>query len=179
MNDARLRAPQAACAESENWTVLWPSGSDRVYENDRYYQFTPHDIHDWDSTQVPVLGELTIAGQPRKVVMLANGNGFFYVLDRESGKRLLGKPFTGTRWAREIGPDGRPVVLNNAGTRENCLPDQRGGTNFMPPSFDPVRRLFYVTASETCVAWESIRPPNSRERRREPGNSDKKTPKHE
>ena len=125
-----------------------------------YYQFTPHDIHDWDSTQVPVLGELTMAGQPRKVVMLANRNGFFYVLDRESGKLLLGKPFTGTKWAREIGPDGRPVVLNNAGTRENCLPDQRGGTNFMPPSFDPVRRLFYVTARETCVAWESIRPPN-------------------
>src|SRR5258708_752564 len=83
-----------------------------------HYQFTPHDIHDWDSTQVPVLGDVTFAGQPHKVVMLANRNGFFYVLDRESGKLLLGKPFTGTNWAREIGPDGRPVVLEDVGTRE-------------------------------------------------------------
>ena len=124
-----------------------------------YYQFTPHDIHDWDSTQVPVLGDLTIGGQPRKVVMLANRNGFFYVLDRENGKLLLAKPFTGTKWAREIGSDGRPVVLTNGETRENCLPDQRGGTNFMPPSFDPVRKLFYVTARETCVTWAFTKPP--------------------
>jgi alcohol dehydrogenase (cytochrome c) len=123
-----------------------------------HYQFTPHDIHDWDSTQVPVLGDVTIAGQQHKVVMLANRNGFFYVLDRESGKLLLGKPFTGTNWARQIGPDGRPVVLEDVGTREKCLPDQRGGTNFMPPSFDPVRRLFFVTARETCVTWVSTKP---------------------
>jgi len=123
-----------------------------------HYQFTPHDIHDWDSTQVPVLGDVAFAGQPHKVVMLANRNGFFYVLDRESGKLLLGKPFTGTKWAREIGPDGRPVVLDDVGTREKCLPDQRGGTNFMPPSFDPVRRLFFVTARETCVTWVSTKP---------------------
>jgi alcohol dehydrogenase (cytochrome c) len=123
-----------------------------------YYQFTPHDIHDWDSTQVPVLGDLTIAGQARKVVMFANRNGFFYVLDRENGKLLVGKPFTGTKWAREIGPDGRPVILNNVGTRENCLPDQRGGTNFMPPSYDPSRRLFFVTARETCAAWTYTKP---------------------
>jgi alcohol dehydrogenase (cytochrome c) len=123
-----------------------------------HYQFTPHDIHDWDSTQVPVLGDITFAGQPRKVVMFANRNGFFYVFDRADGKLLVGKPFTGTKWAREIGPDGHPVVLDNVGTRENCLPDQRGGTNFMPPSFDPVRRLFYVTARETCVTWVSTKP---------------------
>ena len=51
-----------------------------------HYQFTPHDIHDWDATQVPVLGDVTVAGQPRKVVMFANRNGFFYVIDRENGK---------------------------------------------------------------------------------------------
>jgi alcohol dehydrogenase (cytochrome c) len=123
-----------------------------------HYQFTPHDVHDWDSTQVPVLGDFTIGGLRHNVVMLANRNGFFYVLDRESGKLLLGKPFTGTRWAREIGPDGRPVVLDNVGTKDKCLPDQRGGTNFMPPSFDPVRRLFFLTARETCATWTSTKP---------------------
>ena len=123
-----------------------------------HYQFTPHDVHDWDSTQVPVLGDLKIAGQIRRVVMFANRNGFFYVLDRESGKLLLGKPFTGTNWARELGPDDRPVVLDNVGTREKCLPDQRGGTNFMPPSFDPVLGLFFVTARESCVTWVSTKP---------------------
>jgi alcohol dehydrogenase (cytochrome c) len=123
-----------------------------------HYQFSPHDTHDWDTSNVPVLADLTVGGQPHKVVMLANRNGFFYTLDRETGKVLVGKPFTGTRWAREIGADGRPIVLDNVGTQENCLPDQRGGTNFMPPSYDPVRRLFFVTARETCVTWVSTRP---------------------
>src|ERR1700720_1795872 len=123
-----------------------------------HFQFSPHDTHDWDTSNVPVLADLTVGGQPHKVVMLANRNGFFYTLDRENGKVLVGKPFTGTRWAREIGADGRPIVLDNVGTQENCLPDQRGGTNFMPPSYDPVRRLFFVTARESCVTWVSTRP---------------------
>ena len=65
-----------------------------------HYQFTPHDTHDWDSYHVPVLADLTWAGQPRKVVMVANRNGFFYVLDRATGKLLLGKPFTRARTGR-------------------------------------------------------------------------------
>ncbi len=124
-----------------------------------HFQFTPHDIHDWDSAQVPVLGDVSFGGQPRKVVMFANRNGFFYTLDRETGKLLVGKPFTGTNWARQLGPTGRPVVLDDVGTRDKCLPDQRGGTNFMPPSFDAARRLFFVTARETCVTWVSQKPP--------------------
>jgi alcohol dehydrogenase (cytochrome c) len=124
-----------------------------------HFQFTPHDIHDWDSAQVPVLGDVSFGGQPRKVVMFANRNGFFYTLDRETGKLLVGKPFTSTNWARLLGPTGRPVVLDDVGTREKCLPDQRGGTNFMPPSFDAARRLFFVTARETCVTWVSQKPP--------------------
>ena len=124
-----------------------------------HYQFTPHDVHDWDSSHVPVLADVTIGNQTRKVVMVANRNGFFYVLDRESGQLVLGKPFLrNTNWAREIGRDGRPVVLDDIGTRDKCLPDQRGGTNFMPPSYDPVRRLFFVTARETCVTWSAVKP---------------------
>jgi alcohol dehydrogenase (cytochrome c) len=116
-----------------------------------YYQFTPHDIHDWDSNHVPVLADLPIAGQRLKVVMVANRNGFFYVLDRITGKVLLGKPFTDTTWARELGPDGHPTVLNDGS--KGCLPDNWGGTNFMPPSFDPALRLFFVTARETCATY--------------------------
>ena len=126
-----------------------------------YYQFTPHDTHDWDANHVPVLADLTIEGQVRKVVMMANRNGFFYVLDRVTGKLLVAKPFTDTNWARQIGPEGRPVVLNESGTTE-CIPDMHGGTNFMPPSYDPARRLFFVMARETCAAYfpfkQEIRP---------------------
>jgi alcohol dehydrogenase (cytochrome c) len=116
-----------------------------------HYQFTPHDTHDWDSNHVPVLADITWRGQPRKVVMVANRNGFFYVLDRVSGALLLGKPFTDTTWAREIGSDGRPIVLNDGS--KGCLPDQWGGTNFMPPSFDRALGLFFVTARETCATY--------------------------
>jgi alcohol dehydrogenase (cytochrome c) len=124
-----------------------------------HYQFTPHDVHDWDSAHVPVQAELTIGGRPRKVVMVANRNGFFYTLDRVTGKLLVAKPFIdGSNWAKEIGADGRPIVLDNIGTPERCLPDNHGGTNFQPPSFDPDRRLFFVTAHETCATWRSMKP---------------------
>ena len=123
-----------------------------------YYQFTPHDVHDWDSAHVPVLSDLTMGGQNRKVVMVANRNGFFYTLDRETGKLLVGKPFIDTNWARELDKAGRPIVLDNLGTAENCLPDNHGGTNFQPPSFDSSRRLFFVTAHETCAIWEPRKP---------------------
>jgi alcohol dehydrogenase (cytochrome c) len=116
-----------------------------------HYQFTPHDTHDWDSNHVPVLGTITVGGAERKVVMVANRNGFFYVLDRTSGALIAGKPFTDTTWAREIGADGRPVVLNDGS--KGCLPDQWGGTNFNPPSFDPALQLFVVVARETCATY--------------------------
>ncbi|MCH2253421.1 MAG: PQQ-dependent dehydrogenase, methanol/ethanol family [Vicinamibacterales bacterium] len=121
-----------------------------------HYQFTPHDINDWDSNHVPVQADIMWEGRPRKVVMVANRNGFFYVLDRVTGELLLGKPFTDTTWAREIGPDGRPIVLNDGS--DGCLPDYWGGTNFMPPSFDPVRGLFFVTARETCATFIPQKP---------------------
>ena len=70
-----------------------------------------HDVHDWDSAHVPVQAELTIGGRLQKVVMVANRNGFFYTLNRETGKLLVAKPFIdGSNWAKEIGADGRPQV---------------------------------------------------------------------
>jgi alcohol dehydrogenase (cytochrome c) len=125
-----------------------------------HYQFTPHDVHDWDSTQVPVLADLTINGQARKVVMFANRNGFFYVIDRVTGNVIIAKPFVETTWAKEIGPDGRPVLLPGNLPDEDgskTCPDLGGGTNFMSPSYDPTSKLFFVTARETCAvyyAWD-------------------------
>ena len=125
-----------------------------------YFQFTPHDLHDWDSNHVPVLAELSLGGQARKVVMVANRNGFFYVLDRVTGTLLVGKPFSDTTWARELDHDGHPIVINDGS--KGCLPDQWGSTNHMPPSYDPALRLFFVTVRETCATYfpvkEEIRP---------------------
>jgi alcohol dehydrogenase (cytochrome c) len=124
-----------------------------------HFQFTPHDVHDWDSAHVPVQADLKIDGKPRKVIMVANRNGFFYTLDRENGKLLVAKTFIdGSNWAKEIGKDGRPIVLDNTGTADKCLPDNHGGTNFQPPTFDPDLGLFFVTAHETCATWEGVKP---------------------
>lgn len=125
-----------------------------------HYQFTPHDVHDWDATEVPVLADIEIDGRLRRVVMFANRNGFYYTLDRTTGEVILGAPFVRTTWANEIGPDGRPVPLPNHQPSEEgnvTCPDLVGGTNFWPPSFDPDARAFFVNAREACMtyyAWE-------------------------
>ncbi len=125
-----------------------------------HYQFTPHDLHDWDATEVPVLADVTIGGQPRKVVMMANRNGFFYTLDRTDGKLLVAKPFVVTTWAKEVGADGRPVVLPGHVPDEKgslTCPDVTGATNFWPPSYDPAQRLFFVNAREVCATYYAWR----------------------
>jgi alcohol dehydrogenase (cytochrome c) len=124
-----------------------------------HFQFTPHDLHDWDSGHTPVLADISIGGRTRKVVMMANRNTFFYTLDRETGRLLLGKPFTdNTNWARALDARGRPIVLDDVGTKDKCLQDQHGGTNFQPPSFDPGRGVYFITAHETCAVYESTKP---------------------
>jgi alcohol dehydrogenase (cytochrome c) len=126
-----------------------------------HYQFTPHDVHDWDSTQVPILADLTIAGQPRKVLMFANRNGFYYTLDRVTGKLILGKPFVQTTWAKEVGSDGRPMLLPGQTPDEKgetTCPDITGGTNFWPPAYDPRARLFFVNAREVCATYYAWKP---------------------
>ena len=125
-----------------------------------HYQFTPHDVWDYDATHVPVLADIMLNGQRRKVVLNANRNGFFYVLDRETGKMLLGKPFANTTWAKEIGADGRPKVLPNTIPNEqgaSVCPATAGATNFMTPSYDPKLGLLFITAREGCMtfyAWK-------------------------
>jgi alcohol dehydrogenase (cytochrome c) len=121
-----------------------------------FYQFTPHDTHDWDSNHVPVLADIRFNGAMRKVVMVANRNGFFYVIDRTNGTFLLGKEFIHQTWAKEIGADGRPVLLpNTEPTAQGTLtcPDLFGATNYMSPSFNPELGLFFVTARESCGTY--------------------------
>jgi alcohol dehydrogenase (cytochrome c) len=123
-----------------------------------YFQFTPHDVHDWDSTHTPILLDETIAGQPRKLVAVANRNGFFYVLDRVTGAYLLGKPYTQVTWAKEIDGNGRPVVLPNTDpTAEGnrVCPSGTGGTNWHSPSYSPRTRLIYFFSYEQCDTFMS------------------------
>ena len=126
-----------------------------------HYQFTPHDVHDWDATEVPILADLTISGQPRKVLMFANRNGFYYTLDRTNGRVIMAKPFVQTTWAKEIGKDGRPMTETGHTpdeTGEITCPDITGGTNFWPPTFDPSTRTFFVNAREACMTFYAWKP---------------------
>ncbi len=126
-----------------------------------HYQFTPHDTHDYDATEVPILADLTIDGQLRKTVMFANRNGFYYTLDRTTGKVIVAKPFVTTTWAREIDPQGRPMLQPGHTPDEKgevTCPDLTGGTNFWPPSYDPRTRMFFVNAREACATFFSYKP---------------------
>jgi alcohol dehydrogenase (cytochrome c) len=123
-----------------------------------YYQFTPHDTHDWDATQTPVLLDATIAGQPRKLVVTANRNGFFYALDRTNGKLLAAKPYTTVTWAKEIAADGRPVMLPDTEPTpegKRVCPGGVGGANWNPPSYSPQTHLFYVENKELCMTFSA------------------------
>ena len=117
-----------------------------------YFQFTPHDTHDWDSIQVPVLFDEPIDGKPRKLLAFANRNGFYYVLDRVTGKFVTGVPFVKQTWAKGLDENGRPIMLpNTEPTPKGQLvyPDGHGGTNWNSPSYSPLTKLFYVSARET------------------------------
>jgi alcohol dehydrogenase (cytochrome c) len=122
-----------------------------------YYQFTPHDLADWDATEIPVLVDANFQGQPRKLLLHADRNGFFYVFDRTNGKLLLAKQFLRElTWASGIGADGRPILNPNqeptaAGTR--VCPSQDGATNFYSPSYIPATGLFYFQTFEKCSIY--------------------------
>jgi len=158
--------------------VYWPTGNpspsdfggerggDNLYSNSMlaldadtgklkwYFQFTPHDLYDYDATQVPVLLDADWEGQPRKLLVQANRNGFLYVLDRTNGQFLLAKPFVKKMtWASGFHPDGSPILIPGqtptiSGTK--TCPGVRGATNWYSTAFDPDTKLFYLMAAEDC-----------------------------
>jgi len=169
--------------DPETGTLYWPTGNpypdtdggerkgDNLYTNSMlaldaktgklrwHYQFTPHDLWDWDAEEPPVLVDAMFQGRARKLLLQANRNGFFYVLDRTTGAVLLAKPFVKKlTWASGIGADGRPRLLpGNTPTPEGVLtcPAIRGATNWMSTAFNPATRLFYVMAVENCFLYRS------------------------
>src|SRR3954465_5520308 len=137
-----LYADSVVALDADTGTLKW------------HYQFTPNDEFDWDAVQVPVLADIDWQGQPRKVMLWGNRNGFFYVLDRTTGEFLLGKAFVKQNW--NLGFDnGRPVRDPKAkptaeGTR--IEPGTQGGTNWYSPSFSPRTGLLYVSAWDNYSA---------------------------
>jgi alcohol dehydrogenase (cytochrome c) len=114
-----------------------------------YFQSSPHDTHDWDSTQTPILFDGEINGQPRKLLAQAARNGHFFVLDRATGKALVSSEFVKTNWASGYDTKGQPIP-NKAKMPQLdgalVTPDQGGAANWHPPSFSPLTGLFYVNA---------------------------------
>jgi len=116
-----------------------------------HFQFTPHDTHDWDATQIPVLIDASVRGRLRRIVAVANRNGFYYVLDRATGEFLHGVPFVKQTWAKGLDDKGRPIVIAGTDPSETGVlvwPSLHGGTNWFSPSYSPVTGLFYVAARE-------------------------------
>lgn len=124
-----------------------------------YFQFVPHDTHDWDANETPILVDMPYQGRPRKLLLQANRNGFYYVLDRTNGAFLHGVPFVKElNWAKGLDSKGRPVLAPNTdpspgGTR--VCPSVHGATNWWSPSLNPELGLFYVVALEQCETYYS------------------------
>jgi len=136
--------------------------SSRTGELKWHFQFTPHDVHDWDATEPLLLVDQLWSGRPRKLLLHGDRNGFFFVLDRTNGELLLAEPFVKVNWASGYGKDGRPILTANfESSPEGTLtcPASSGGTNWPASSFSPLTRLFYVRASEGCAIYKKQNDP--------------------
>jgi alcohol dehydrogenase (cytochrome c) len=122
-----------------------------------FYQFTPHNVWDWDAQQPLALVDAEWEGRPRKLLLQANRNGFFYVLDRADGKLLHATPFIEKlTWAKEIGADGHPVLNPNQTPTEQGVrvcPSLIGAANWWSNAFDPATGLFFVSTLESCAVF--------------------------
>jgi alcohol dehydrogenase (cytochrome c) len=131
-----------------------------------HFQFTPHDVWDYDAQETPALVDAMWQGRPRKLLLQANRNGFFYVLDRTDGTFLLGKQFAkNVTWASGLTPQGRPIVVPNMEpTHEGkrVCPSLDGASNWYSTSFNPATGLYYVQTNDKCgiftrtdMAWQA------------------------
>ena len=162
--------------------IFWPTGNpspsnrgvgragDNLYSNsllalnadtgklDWYFQFTKHDEHDWDATQVPVL----IDSGGRHLIAQADRNGFFYLLDRASGNLISASAYGKITWTDTKDAEGRPVANKEASPTlegHTVCPGALGTTNFMAPAYDPQTKLFYVTARDQCDIFSTAAQP--------------------
>ena len=123
-----------------------------------YFQFTKHDEHDWDATQVPVI--LDAGG--KHLIAQANRNGYFYVIDRATGKLVLANAYGKTTWSDSKDAEGRPVAKKEASPTlegHTVCPGALGTTNFMAPAYDQQTSLFYVTARDQCDIFSTAPQP--------------------
>jgi alcohol dehydrogenase (cytochrome c) len=115
-----------------------------------YFQSSPHDTHDWDAVQTPVLIDAEINGQQRKLVAQASRNGYFFVLDRATGKNVVTKPFVKLNWSKGIAANGQPIPNPQKEPQIDgalVTPNQGGAANWFPPSYSPQAGLFYINAT--------------------------------
>jgi alcohol dehydrogenase (cytochrome c) len=121
-----------------------------------HFQYTPHDVNDWDSTQTPSLVDAMVQGQPRKMVVLANRNGFYFALDRTNGKFIAGRPYVKQTWASGLDEAGRPMRLpkTEPTTEGNLIwPSLAGGSNWYSSTYNPKTSLYYVNAKEMAAIY--------------------------
>jgi alcohol dehydrogenase (cytochrome c) len=121
-----------------------------------HFQYTPHDVNDWDSTQTPILVDAKVQGQSRKLVVLANRNGFYYALDRTTGKFVAGRPYVKQTWASGLDEAGRPMRRPNTGpSPEGTLiwPSLSGGSNWYSSTYSPKTDLYYVNVKEMAAIY--------------------------
>jgi alcohol dehydrogenase (cytochrome c) len=128
-----------------------------------YYQFTPHDTHDWDANSPMVLADEQWQGQPRKLLIHGDRNGFLYVFDRTSGEVLLHEPLVGKQnWNLGFTKDGKPIIdpgsVSTRGGVAVC-PASAGGTNYPAVSYNPIAKLFYFRVADSCGIYSSHEDP--------------------
>jgi len=124
-----------------------------------YFQFTPHDLYDYDATETPVLVDIEESGPTQHLLLQADRNGFFYVLDRTNGKFLRASPFVEKlNWAKSIDGSGRPILTDRIPTAEGTYicPGVTGATNWNSPAYNPETKLFYVMALESCDEYFAV-----------------------
>jgi len=128
-----------------------------------HFQFTPHDEHDWDSDQTPILADIPLNNTTRKVICWANRNGFYYVLDRVTGEYLAGTPFVELNWAKRLDAAGRPILVDSGQVSKAgrlTKPGVGGATNWQNPAYDLKNGLVFIPATEGASVFTKADAPH-------------------